>query len=197
MPALHQDASKDGRSSMLRLTAAKAQHFGYGSNRIVIVTGALRMWPLEQRPGFLIRRLHQIHVRLFTNACEAFGITPLQYSVMSALREHGPSDQSSVANLVFLDRTTTTGIIKRLHARGLVDRTASDADRRAQICRLTRRGVTLLTKMETCAQAAHQETVAPLPVQEQAQLIALLDRVVTAHEQRSGWSETDREPLGA
>ena len=29
-------------------------------------------WPLEQRPGYLIRRLHQIHVALFQEKCAAF-----------------------------------------------------------------------------------------------------------------------------
>ena len=43
-----------------------------------------RPWPLSQRPGFLIRRLHQIHVALFQEACGEFEITPLQYSATSS-----------------------------------------------------------------------------------------------------------------
>ena len=42
-------------------------------------------WQLEQRPGYLIRRLHQIHVALFQKECAAFEITPLQYSLLTAL----------------------------------------------------------------------------------------------------------------
>ena len=37
-----------------------------------------RPWPLSQRPGFLIRRMHKIHVALFQEACGEFEITPLQ-----------------------------------------------------------------------------------------------------------------------
>ena len=46
-------------------------------------------WPLSERPGFLARRLHQIHVSLFAERCADFRITPLQYSLLSRLAEFG------------------------------------------------------------------------------------------------------------
>ena len=73
-------------------------------------------WPLSTRPGFLVRRLHQIHISLFMEACAECRITPLQYSVLSILAASGPTDQTKLAAAVALDRTTTTGIAKRLHA---------------------------------------------------------------------------------
>ena len=97
-------------------------------------------WPLEQRPGFLIRRLHQIHVALFQKECADFEITPLQYSLLSALAARGTADQTTLAADVALDRTTTTGALKRLQSRNFVERSILDRDRRAQTCRLTRPG---------------------------------------------------------
>ena len=35
---------------------------------------------MSQRPGYLIRRLHQIHVALFQDACGEFEVTPLNFS---------------------------------------------------------------------------------------------------------------------
>src|SRR5213083_2515695 len=105
-------------------------------------------WPLEQRPGFLIRRLHQIHVALFQTECAAFDITPLQYSLLTALSVRGTADQTTLAADVALDRTTTTGALKRLQLRKFVERSILDRDRRAQSCRLTRKGIALLQKME-------------------------------------------------
>jgi MarR family transcriptional regulator, lower aerobic nicotinate degradation pathway regulator len=93
---------------------------------------AHKPWPLEQRPGFLIRRLHQIHVALFQEACSAFEMTPLQYSLLSALAVRGTADQTTLAADIALDRTTTTGALKRLEARKLVERPVSDDDRRAR-----------------------------------------------------------------
>src|SRR6202045_5101176 len=124
-------------------------------------------WPLERRPGFLIRRLDQIHVALFQKRCAAFEITPLQYSLLSALARRGTADQTTLAADVALDRTTTTGALKRLQSRKFIERTVHRRDRRAQICRLTRAGASLLRQMEASEGAAHRATVADLSKAEQ------------------------------
>src|ERR1700720_5037812 len=137
-------------------------------------------WPLAQRPGFLIRRLHQIHVALFQKKCAAFEVTPLQYSLLSALARRGTADQTTLAADVALDRTTTTGALKRLQSRKFIERTVHRRDRRAQICRLTRAGASLLRQMEASARAAHRDTVAELSKAEQKRFIAMMQRIVAA-----------------
>ena len=137
-------------------------------------------WPLGQRPGFLIRRLHQIHVALFQKKCAAFDVTPLQYSLLSALARRGTADQTTLAADVVLDRTTTTGALKRLQSRKFIERSVHHRDRRAQICRLTKSGAALLRQMEASARAAHRETVADLSKAEQKRLIAMMQRIVAA-----------------
>ncbi len=137
-------------------------------------------WPLDRRPGFLIRRLHQIHVAIFQKRCAAFEVTPLQYSLLSALAERGTADQTTLAADVALDRTTTTGALKRLQLRNFVERSIDQRDRRAQICRLTKSGATLLRKMEMSVRAAHLETVAGLSKRDQRLFIAMLQQIVAA-----------------
>lgn len=137
-------------------------------------------WPLGQRPGFLIRRLHQIHVALFQKKCAAFDVTPLQYSLLSALARRGTADQTTLAADVALDRTTTTGALKRLQSRKFIERTVDSRDRRAQMCRLTKAGASLLRRMEASARAAHRETVADLSKAEQKRFIAMMQRIVAA-----------------
>jgi DNA-binding MarR family transcriptional regulator len=137
-------------------------------------------WPLGQRPGFLIRRLHQIHVALFQKRCAAFEITPLQYSLLSALAERGTADQTTLADDVALDRTTTTGALKRLQSRNFIERSIHHRDRRAQICRLTKAGAALLRQMEASARAAHRETVADLSKTDQKRFIAMMQRIAAA-----------------
>ncbi|MBB3973626.1 MarR family winged helix-turn-helix transcriptional regulator [Hansschlegelia beijingensis] len=141
-------------------------------------------WPLLERPGFLARRLHQIHVSLFAERCAEFRITPLQYSLLSALSELGEADQTRLARAVAIDRTTTTGALKRLEVRGLLRRVTSDRDRRSQACRMTPAGAALLAAMEAAARSAHEATVEPLNPEEQATLIGLMKRAVAAHEDR-------------
>jgi MarR family transcriptional regulator, lower aerobic nicotinate degradation pathway regulator len=135
-------------------------------------------WPLPQRPGFLIRRLHQIHVALFQEACGAFEITPLQYSLLSALAVRGTADQTTLAADIALDRTTATGALKRLAARGLVQRVVNSDDRRARACKMTAAGAALLGKIESPARQAHRATLGNLSKAEQATFIALMQRII-------------------
>src|SRR5689334_9994676 len=143
-----------------------------------------RPWPLSQRPGFLIRRMHQIHVALFQEACGEFEVTPLQYSLLSALAVRKTADQTTLAADIALDRTTTTGALKRLAARNFVERAVDDEDRRARLCRLTPAGATLLAKIEASARAAHRATLDDLSEKEQAEFVDMMQRIVAAHSNR-------------
>jgi len=62
---------------------------------------------LAVRPGFLIRRLHQIHLALFAEECVAFGVTPVQFSLLSVLAAQPGLDQATLAFAVGVDRATT------------------------------------------------------------------------------------------
>jgi DNA-binding MarR family transcriptional regulator len=146
---------------------------------------------LSQRPGFLIRRLHQIHVALFQEACGKFEVTPLQYSLLSALAVRGNADQTTLAADIALDRTTTTGALKRLAARHLVERCVDQDDRRARLCKLTAAGVVLLDKIEASARAAHRATLGHLGEREQALFIDMMQRIVASHANRD--SSTARQ----
>jgi DNA-binding MarR family transcriptional regulator len=141
-------------------------------------------WPLDQRPGFLIRRVHQLHVALFQKKCAGFEITPLQYSLLSALAKRGTADQTRLAADVALDRTTTTGALKRLQSRHFIERSVHPGDRRAQICKLTKAGARLLRQMEMSARTAHLETVADLSKTDQKRFIAMMQQIVAANADR-------------
>ena len=143
-------------------------------------------WPLEQRPGYLIRRLHQIHVALFQEKCAAFEITPLQYSLLTALAKRGTADQTTLAADIALDRTTTTGALKRLQSRRFVDRSTARHDRRSQLCRLTKSGSALLKKMEKPARTAHLDTIADLSRADQKRLVAMMQKIVAARSRETG-----------
>lgn len=138
-------------------------------------------WPLSDRPGFLARRVHQIHVSLFSELCAPFGVTPVQYSLLSALAGREAADQTTLSRIVALDRTTTTGALKRLEARGLVRRGTSATDRRSQSCALTPEGRRLLDEMEGMARQAHAATVDMLSPEQQKQFIEIMKKIVAVH----------------
>ncbi|WP_024278137.1 MULTISPECIES: MarR family winged helix-turn-helix transcriptional regulator [Xanthobacter] len=146
-------------------------------------------WPLADRPGFLARRVHQIHVSLFSELCAPFGVTPVQYSLLSALADRTEADQTTLSRIVALDRTTTTGALKRLEARGLVRRGTSATDRRSQSCSLTEEGRRMLEEMEAGARRAHAVTVEMLAPEERRQFIEAMKKIVAAHGGRQASSD--------
>lgn len=118
---------------------------------------------LWTRPGFLIRRLHQIHLALFLEECAGFGITPVQYSIMSVAAAQPGLEQGRLGHEIGVDRATLANVVARLETRGLLTRNASETDKRLKLVRLTDAGLMLLAQMEGAARRAHDRTVEALP----------------------------------
>ncbi len=144
---------------------------------------------LSIRPGFLIRRLHQIHLALFAEECAAFGVTPVQYSIMSVVLRQPRIDQARLGFEVGVDRATLTNVIGRLETKGLVRRSKKATDKRTNLIKLTARGEVVLEKMADAVQRAHHRTIAPLSSEDQAQFLDYLNRLVDAG------NESSRAPL--
>jgi DNA-binding MarR family transcriptional regulator len=139
---------------------------------------AKRKSPLLGRPGFLIRRLHQLHCALFLEETRDFGITPVQYSLMTTLAERGEMDQNSLALEIGLERTSVAEVLPRLQERGVLVRRRSTEDGRVKLVRLTRGGTALLRKMRPAVERAHDRTVEHLDPSERDLFLAQLIRLV-------------------
>lgn len=153
-------------------------------------TADWRIRDLEERPGFLIRRLHQIHVALFAEECAAEGITPVQYSVLTALDQIGAAEQIALSRAVGLDRTNIADVAARLETRGLLTRAVSPRDKRMKLVDLTEAGRALLERVQEGAARAHERTVAALPPQERQRFLKALRLLVAAN------NEVSRSPVG-
>lgn len=136
---------------------------------------------LNRRSGFLVRRLHQIHLALFAEECGRFNVTPVQYSILTALVQHGALDQVSLAEIVGIDRANTTGVLSRLEARDLIRRGPDPRDRRVKRCALTAQGRNLTRRMSAAVERCHHRTVAALPARERHRFMASLERLVRAN----------------
>lgn len=140
---------------------------------------------LWERPGYLIRRLHQIHVAIFLEECAEYGITPVQYAVMTALLNHPGADQVTIARDAAIDRTSVADVLARLAQRGLVRREAGKTDRRMRIAVLTAEGERIARDMEHASLSAQAKLMAPLPAAKHAQLMELMTELVEANNEFS------------
>ena len=140
---------------------------------------------LWDRPGFLIRRLHQIHVALFLEECRSFDVTPVQYAVLTALSIAPGRDQITLARDAGIDRTNVADVLKRLAERGLIARRHGAADRRVRLAFLTPEGGALTRRMEAAMLRAQERLVAPLNESDRAHLMRSLAALVAANNEFS------------
>lgn len=140
---------------------------------------------LWARPGFLIRRLHQIHVALFLEEFKSQNITPVQYGLLTAVAAVPDLDQTSLGQEVGLDRTTTADVVKRLEERGLLERFPNPDDRRTRHVRLTAAGDELVHTLHEAMTKAQNRLLEPLRPAERAMLMHLMQVLVEANNQYS------------
>ena len=137
--------------------------------------------PLWGRPGYLLRRLHQIHYALFFEECAGYDITPVQYGLLTTLSLNPNLDQNSLARELGIDRTNVADVLNRLARRGLVERRRSPNDARMVLVRLTRAGDRLTRKMYRPMQRAQKRLLSPLLPQERNTLMITLIRLINGN----------------
>jgi DNA-binding MarR family transcriptional regulator len=135
---------------------------------------------LTGRPGFLIRRLHQIHLALFAEECGRFGVTPVQFSLLSVVASRPGLDQSALALEVGVDRATTANVLARLETNGLLRRVRDAADSRVKLIHLTPAGRRMLGRMDDAARRAHERTLDGLPQRDRDRFVTFLAQLVDA-----------------
>ena len=102
------------------------------------------------------------------------GLTGAQASLLRSLDR--PRPMRAVADQLRCDPSNVTGLIDRIEARGLVERTPDPADRRVRLLALTERGRAVRAGLEAelAVQVASASTLGP---DEAEGLLALLDRI--------------------
>lgn len=140
-----------------------------------VPTSRTSIW---ERPGFLVRRLHQIHVAMFLDAMSEENITPIQYGLLSILLDRPGLDQLSLARQLGIDRANVGDVLNRLEQRKLVTRVVDPSDKRRKICLPTRDGVAFARKYYDNMARSQERLLEPLSAQERKTFISLLRRLV-------------------
>ena len=133
---------------------------------------------LWSRPGFLIRRLHQLHVAVFLEECGDYDVTPVQYAVLSVLYRGEALDQVSVAAEVGIDRNNAADVLRRLERRGFVERIASETDKRAKLTRITPAGRSFVEDAHAAMERAQDRFTGSLNKRDRERFIDLLQKIM-------------------
>ena len=162
--------------------------------RDVTVDQALAKQSLDElyrRPGFLLRRAHQISAALFLEETAGLGITNTQYGAMIVLRARGSLDQIGIATLVGIDRSTTALVVSKLEEAGYIERRDDEADKRRKIITLSDAGHAMLDRVAEPAQRARDRALAAFPAEDGPKFFAMLEHFVAV------FNEETRAPIRA
>jgi DNA-binding MarR family transcriptional regulator len=141
-----------------------------------------KAFDFQHAPGHLIRRAHQLAVRIFMDETADFSITPVQFATLNALIDDPGEDQVTLAGNVAFDAATFGSVIGRLEAKGWVRREPDASDKRRKLLWVTAQGEQAAMRMKRAVGKAQGRILAPLDADERRQLVALLGKLVTRHE---------------
>ena len=126
------------------------------------------------RPGFLLRRAHQISAAVFEDECISVGLTPAQFGVLTVLASAPRLDQSSLARALGFDKVTVLRVLRGLETRGLLERSPALKSKRNIAVVLSPLGEQLLEQAAKPSERAYERLMAPLSPEQQSQLVLLL-----------------------
>ncbi|MEV4256048.1 MarR family winged helix-turn-helix transcriptional regulator [Spirillospora sp. NPDC049652] len=135
----------------------------------------------ERGTGFLLARLGALTARSWTAFLTEHRLTQGQYTVLVALKEHGPVGQRRLAELVAMDARNIVLVLDSLAAADLVERRPDDTDRRRRIVTLTGQGSALLETVADAAAAEQERFLDALDADDRDRLNRLLQRLYDSH----------------
>jgi DNA-binding MarR family transcriptional regulator len=157
--------------------------------------------PVRRVPMALARRFFQICTTVAAESIAHTGLTPLEFAVLAYLNKalgEPNIDQNGLAARLGIDRNTTSLLVDRLEAQGLLERRVNREDRRARLLRLTARGEKLWRSLYPSTSAAQLRILHVLDPSERELLLDLLVRVIEGNRSlaRPGAGRRKRAPIG-
>ena len=140
---------------------------------------------LTDMPGHLIRRLQQIASALFLDRAKSFDFTPVQYAALVAIKNHPGLDQTTLCNMIALDRSTIGEVVARLEKRALIVRTSGTGDRRTKALRVTAAGRRMIRDIAPAVTATQRLILAPLKANERTAFMQMLKHLVHLNNEHS------------
>jgi DNA-binding MarR family transcriptional regulator len=150
---------------------------GHAADTQGTTAAAHEPYRLEAQIGFVLRCVHQRATEIFNATMARHGVTPTQFSVLVKLDDLGSVSQNQLGRLVAMDPATTSGVVGRLVARGLVAHSPAPEDARLVLLALTPEGRKAVADMKIDAAEVTRRTLEPLSAEEATALLNALGKL--------------------
>jgi len=128
----------------------------------------------EQRPGYLVKRVHQALRQGCDEQLRTAGVSMAQYAVLRALADHPGASAAELARRCFVTRQSLQDVLAGLRAADLVTVAESPNGGRARPVALTRTGRATLHRADRAVLAVEEQMTAGLSPAQQTRLVTLL-----------------------
>ena len=138
---------------------------------------------LAGTPSHLLRRCNQRFGDLFARESGERDLTRQQYLVLTALDQTDAVSQTALVEATGIDRSTLAEMVRRMLARGLLSRSRTQTDGRANEITITQMGRRTLRSARLAAERAERALLEPLPPTERSRFVRSLGLIVAAADQ--------------
>mgnify|MGYP001765458078 FL=1 len=149
----------------------------------------LKLKGVYRTPGHLIRRAQQIGVAIFMDELAEYGITPVQFASLIAIRDNPGIDQKSLGRLIAIDRSTVANVLSGLEKKKLICRIVPAHNQRIKQLFTLATGNELLADAQDSVFRVQERILAPLTGEEAETFTRLLNKIVV------GNNSVSRAPL--
>jgi MarR family transcriptional regulator, temperature-dependent positive regulator of motility len=148
-----------------------------GNDVVVALVPPAAPFDLNASPSHLLHRAQQIAADLHLETFGGSGLTQRQFAVLSVLGASDGISQSELVAQTGIDRSTLAEMVARMEARGLMLRTKSPTDSRANAVSLTPQGRAALAEALPKLAEIDIGVLALLPLGKRDSLVGLLARI--------------------
>lgn len=135
---------------------------------------------LSDSPGHLLRRAQQYSFDLFSKEIGDSRLTPRQFAVLLTVQQNEGLSQTDLVRLTGIDRSTLADMISRLINRGLLTRTRTKEDARANSVKISAAGKRELSSHLAKVRKAEKAILGPVPASQRAGFLKSLKAIAAA-----------------
>ena len=149
-------------------------------------------------PSHLLRRCNQYFGDLFAQESGDKDLTKQQYLVLTALDQHDGANQTALVEAIGIDRSTLAEMVRRMLARGLLSRSRTQSDARANEISITQMGRRILRGARLATERAECRLLDPLPPSDRIRFLRSLMLIAAAADHLAATSagRHHKKPLG-
>lgn len=146
---------------------------GEGAGR----AAALDEGALQRLLGYNLAQASIATSRIFRRRIAPLGLTQVEFTVLMLLLTNAEVTQGQLGRTLGAAPSNLTNLLTRLEGKGLIERSRSRRDARAQVIALTRRGEALARKAAAASEGMEEPLLKHLSAGERAMLVELLLKV--------------------